>query len=75
MGADAPQFVGTLEAARSEFIDVLARSKGKDGEIKRENARKIQEAMEDGWKMENGQPIGSAIKEMAAFSVYAAISS
>lgn len=57
LGNRAP--IATVEAARTEFRDVLEKAMGEDGKQKRENACRFSETISDGWK-----PNGASWKEL-----------
>ena len=49
----------TVDSAKSEFRGVLERAMGEDGKVKRENARRVREALGECWK-----PGGEGWKEV-----------
>lgn len=57
LGNHAPE--ATVDAVRAEFSDVLAKALGEDGQRKRENVRRMCNALADGWK-----PDGVSWKEI-----------
>lgn len=51
-GPDAGPIEGTVESVEKEFRDVLAKARGEDGAIRRANASKISQVLQNGWNQD-----------------------